>query len=387
MKNTGLILTGGGARAAYQVGVLKAIVDLLDDKQTNPFPIICGTSAGAINAASLACGANHFSNAVEMLQNIWGNFHVEQVYRADVSGILQTGAHWLSALMAGWFVRTTPRSLLDNTPLALLLQKALDVRQIDRSLASGALKAICITASGYASGESVNFYQCRNPDDIIPWRRSQRVSCSCRITHKHLLASSAIPFIFPSVHLHREYFGDGSMRQTSPISPAIHLGAERILIIGASRINEPARRFDSDQYPSLAQIGGHALSSIFLDSLNADVERMQRVNHTLSLIPPDSPIRTVSKLRPIQPLIIAPTERLDSIAAQHAHHLPPAMRLLLGGIGGTQKTGSALVSYLLFEPAYTQALIDLGIKDTLARKEEVLAFLHGEDMSRWNTGG
>ena len=297
---TGLVLTGGGARAAYQVGVLKAIAELLPDKTENPFPIICGTSAGAINAVSLACFARDFGQAVGYLRHVWEGFHAHHVYRSDPLGIARTGAHWLGALMAGWVVRTAPKSLLDNAPLAELLKKSLNLDDIGSAVEAGALRAICITASGYGSGQSVNFYDGVNT--IEPWTRHARVSCRCKLTVEHLLASSAIPFIFPAVLLNREFFGDGSMRQLAPISPAIHLGANRVLVI-------------------------------------------------------------------------APSERLDTLAAKHVKSLPWPVRMLLRGIGAMNRKGSALASYLLFEQDYTRALIDLGYADTMARREEVMRFL------------
>jgi NTE family protein len=370
---TGLILTGGGARAAYQVGVLKAIAELLPDKQANPFPIICGTSAGAINAASLACFSRDFSQAVQHMTGVWENFHAHQVYRSDAAGIAKTGAHWLGALMAAWIVRSAPKSLLDNAPLAAMLRRNLDLGDIDRALDAGALRALCITASGYASGQSVNFYQCHQ--DILPWARSQRVACRCNITFEHLLASSAIPFIFPAIKVNREYFGDGSMRQLAPISPAIHLGASRVLVVGAGRITEPNQRIAGDSYPSLAQIAGHALSSIFLDSLNVDIERMQRINRTLEMLPEERRQGGEVSLRPVDVLVIAPSERLDTIAARHIRALPWPVRALLRGIGATSRKGSALASYLLFEQDYTRALIDLGYQDAMQRGDEVQRFL------------
>ena len=368
---TGLVLTGGGARAAYQVGVLKAIAELLPDKTENPFPIICGTSAGAINAVSLACFARDFGQAVGYLRHVWEGFHAHHVYRSDPLGIARTGAHWLGALMAGWVVRTAPKSLLDNAPLADLLKKSLNLDDIGSAVEAGALRAICITASGYGSGQSVNFYDGVNT--IEPWTRHARVSCRCKLTVEHLLASSAIPFIFPAVLLNREFFGDGSMRQLAPISPAIHLGANRVLVIGAGRITEPRERSHSDSYPSLAQVAGHALSSIFLDSLNVDIERVQRVNHTLAMLPPE--LRAQAALRPVEVLVIAPSERLDTLAAKHVKSLPWPVRMLLRGIGAMNRKGSALASYLLFEQDYTRALIDLGYADTMARRDEVMRFL------------
>ncbi len=370
---TGLILTGGGARAAYQVGVLKYIADLLPDKVANPFPIICGTSAGAINAASLACFSRDFGQAVGYLCNVWENFHAHHVYRSDPLGIAKTGAHWLGALMAGWIVRTAPRSMFDNAPLAELLHRNLNLANIDAAIAAGALRALCITASGYASGQSVNFFQAQ--EGIETWARQQRVSARAQITIDHLLASSAIPFIFPAVKIHREYFGDGSMRQLAPISPAIHLGASRVLVIGAGRINEPSDRIRGESYPSLAQIAGHALSSIFLDSLNVDVERLVRINKTLSVIPAGLAARGEVALRPVEVLVISPSERLDTLAARHVKSLPWAVRAMLRGVGAMNRKGSALASYLLFESDYTRSLIDLGYRDTQARRDEVMRFL------------
>jgi NTE family protein len=235
------------------------------------------------------------------------------------------------------------------------------------------LHALSISASGYESGESISFFQAH--PSAQPWRRVQRLGIRARIGVDHLLASSAIPFIFPATRIHREFFGDGSMRQLAPISPAIHLGADRVLIVGASRKNEHPVRQRVDTHPSLAQIAGHALSSIFLDGLAVDIERMQRINQTLSAIPPEICQHSGIPLRPIKTLIIAPSEGLDRIAAEHASALPWAVKALLSGVGATNRHGGALTSYLLFEKPYTRALIDLGYADTMARSTEVGDFL------------
>lgn len=369
---TALVLTGGGARAGYQIGVLKAIRELLPDPKTNPFPILCGTSAGAINAAVLASRADDFGDAVERLLRVWQGFHAEHVYRADAAGIGLTAARWLGALSLGWLVRSAPRSLLDNAPLRQLLQERVDMARIDDVVTSRALRAVSVTCSGYNSGESVSFFQGRA--DLEPWRRSQRVGAHVKLDVEHLMASSAIPFLFPAVKLHREYFGDGSMRQLAPISPAIHLGAEKILVIGAGRMAEESARPEVSGYPSLAQVAGHTLASIFLDSLWMDIERMDRVNHTLSLIPEEQRRRNGVNLRPIEVLVISPSQRLDHLAAKHARALPWPVRALLRGIGAMNRNGGALTSYLLFEPPFTQALIDLGYRDTMAKRDEVQHF-------------
>jgi NTE family protein len=373
LPKTALILTGGGARAAYQVGVLAAVRDLLPDPRRNPFPIICGTSAGAINAASLAACAEDFGAGVTRLREIWANFHAGDIYRADPIGIAKSGARWLAALIFGWFMETNPRSLLDTSPLHKLLKRSIDLGRIEHAIASHALHSVSITCSGYASGESVSFFEGR--PDLEPWRRTQRIGAHVRLTLEHLLASSAIPFVFPAVKINREYFGDGSMRQLAPISPAIHLGADRVMVIGAGRMADETARHSDGDYPSLAQIAGHALSSIFLDSLSVDLERMKRINRTVSLIPDAVRKENGITLRPIEVLLISPSERLDHLAARHAHALPWPVRALLRGIGAMSRNGGALTSYLLFERSYTQSLIDLGYQDTMARREEVVRFL------------
>ncbi len=370
---TALVLSGGGARAAYQVGVLAAVRELLPDPRVNPFPILCGTSAGAINAAALGVYSEDFGDAVDNLLHIWRNFEAGQVYRADPLGIGKTGARWLMALMFGWAVERYPKSLLDNTPLRELLSDKLDFSRIDRAIRRGALYALSVTASGYTSGDSVAFFE--GGDGMEPWKRMQRASTRTPLKVEHLLASSALPFIFPAVKLNREYFGDGSMRQLAPMSPAVHLGAERIFIVGVGRMSEHDSRRRGDGYPSLAQVAGHALASIFLDQLMIDIEQLQRVNDILGRVPPEVMARMGLPLRPIETLVIAPSERLDDIAARHVDALPIGVRTLLGGIGGTRRAGGGLASYLLFEKPFTRALIDLGYRDTLARADDVRAFL------------
>jgi len=391
---TGLLLTGGGARAAYQMGVLEAIADLRQacgaGREPNPFPIITGTSAGAINAAALACGADDFDRTVRRIARVWRQFHASQVYGADSLSVMRSGARWLTLVSLGWALarwrRLRPRSLLDNAPLEKLLVKLVPLTRLPRLLRKGHLTALAVTASSYSSGEHVTFFE--SADGEQPWVRSQRKAVRDRITHEHLLASSAIPFVFPAkgitVDHHTEYFGDGSMRQSAPIAAAIHLGADRVLVIGAGRMHEP--QSDSTppptpSYPSLAQIAGHALSNIFLDALWVDVERVKRINQTLSLVPEEK--RQHSALRPVELLVIAPSQRLDAIAARHVGDLPGPVRSMLAALGVTSNMadvrGAALASYLLFEQGYTQELMALGRKDTLARRAEVCHFFGWKD--------
>jgi NTE family protein len=386
----GLILTGGGARAAYQVGVLRALTRMRRecgaDLARNPFGVIVGTSAGAINAAALACGADNFEAAVERVAEVWRDFHAEQVYRADSLGVIRSGAQWLTMLSIGWVIarwrRARPRSLLDNEPLAELLQRMVPLARLRLMLRSRHIHGLAVSASSYSSGLHVTFYDAAA--QIDPWTRSQRIAVQGRISHAHLLASSAIPFVFPASSIEldgtKEWFGDGSMRQTAPISPAVHLGSQKVLVIGAGRMHEPpGRRVESHAgYPSLAQIAGHALSNIFLDALAVDVERMRRINHTLSLLPESALAKTA--LRPIDVLVIAPSQRLDDLAAEHQNTLPVPVRAMLRGMGvsgqGRDARGAALASYLLFEAPYTRALMALGEADALARRDEVVAFFN-----------
>jgi len=373
----GLVLTGGGARAAYQVGFLRAVSHLLPRGTPNPFTIICGTSAGAINAAALASGATDFHRAVRQMLLIWRYFHADQVYRSDVLGVFGTGMRWFMAMLAGGLGKNNPSSLLDNAPLSQLLRERLDLSGIRRSIDAGALYALSITVSGYASGQSVSFFQ--SVPGLAGWQRARRIGIPEIIDFEHLLASSALPFIFPAVPLHREFFGDGSMRQIAPISPALHLGADRVVVIGVGRKmqNAPAR-VKMTGYPSLAQIAGHALNSIFLDGLEVDIERLQRINNTIKLIPPEARNKDKMQLREVDVLVISPSEEIDRIAANYAHELPRSIRYLLRGLGASRSGGATLTSYLLFERAYCRALIDLGYKDTMARRDEIARFINVE---------
>jgi NTE family protein len=382
-QKTALFLAGGGARAAYQVGVLQAILSLLSEHgwpaRKNPFEIICGTSAGAINATALACRADNFEESVTHLLGIWRNLEVEQVYRADSIGVLRSGARWLSLLSFGWLLRKwhtqPPSSLLDNSPLVGLLHKMLDLPRLDQALNSGVLDALAVSASSYTGGSHVTFYQSARA--IPSWRRAQRMSVQQQIGVDHLLASAAIPLIFPAVPLYCndrcEYFGDGSIREVAPVSPAIHLGATKILVIGSGHVGGPQRNFEEySGYPSLAQIAGHAMSSIFLDGLSVDLERITRINTTLALLTPEQ--RRQTPLRQVNLLAITPSVPLDSLASRHVGSLPLPIKTLLSTIGATERRGGALASYLLFEGSYTRSLIELGQIDTLSRRDEVLRF-------------
>ncbi len=390
----GLVLSGGGARGAYQVGVMEAIADIRKaagaQGQPNPFPIISGTSAGAINAAALACGADDFDSAVRRIVDVWKNIHTAQVYRSDSLSMLRSGAGLLSLLTLGWLIskwrHKTPRSLLNTAPLQDLLERIVPLERLPELIRQGHLQALAVSASSYSSGEHITFFE--GDALLAPWVRSRRRSVRERITYAHLLASSAIPFVFPATALqldgHTEYFGDGSMRQSAPVAPAIHFGATHVLVIGAGRMIEPKEQTGvgkPHRYPSLAQIAGHNLSSIFLDALPVDVERIRRINQTLALIAPEA--RSGSALHPVELLMIAPSQRLDAIAARYIGDLPPAVLTMLGGVGISEDSsdakGAALASYLLFESGFTRELMALGHADALQQRSEICTFFGWAD--------
>src|SRR5688500_9164380 len=282
----GLVLAGGGARAAYQVGVLKAIREMLPDPTVNPFPIICGTSAGAVNAGALAVRADDFGLAVENLVDVWRNFQPHHVYRADWYGATRNNLRWMAGFLFGAFMKRRRSSLLDNRPLEGLLAKYLDFSRIEQNISKGALDAVAITCSGYTSGHSCSFFQ--GAEGMEGWKRSTRIGIRTQLTVQHLMASSAIPFVFPPYHVNREFFGDGSMRQIAPVSPALRLGADRVVVVGTARIRHDApERLRGDNFPTLAQIAGHVMNSIFLDSHSVDIERLERINRTVSCVSPD----------------------------------------------------------------------------------------------------
>jgi NTE family protein len=373
---TGLILSGGGARAAYQVGVLAAIADLLPDAAHNPFPVIVGTSAGAINAVGLACGALHFTEAVRRLTAVWQGFHTHQVYRSDWPGVLRQASRFIGHSLLG-LGGDIPVALLDSSPLAELLRRELDFTGIAAAVRQRQLRAVAVTAFGYETGQAVTFYQGRATID--PWFRHRRVGVPTRLGLEHLLASASIPLIFPPVKINREYFGDGAVRQPAPISPALHLGATRVLVVGVS--GSPAANAVEDvprpqhvRPPSLAQIGGHMLNSTFIDSLESDIELLERLNQMSRLIPPELHPRGLG-LKPVEVLVIAPSRPLDVIAARHRRELPRALRLFLRGPGATQASGAGVLSYLLFEPGYCNELIELGYQDAMAQQSELIEFL------------
>ncbi|WP_248796882.1 patatin-like phospholipase family protein [Pseudomonas sp. MWU13-2105] len=370
---TGLILSGGGARAAYQVGVLAAIAELLPPGAVNPFPVIVGTSAGAINAVSLASGAMDFTSAIERLTAFWQGFRSHLVLRSDWPGVIRQASRFVGHSLLGLGTQV-PVALLDSSPLRDLLNDKLHLPGIDHAIEQQRLHAVAVTAFGYESGQAVTFYQGKGAIDS--WLRHRRVGVPTQLSVEHLLASSAIPLLFAPVRLGQEFFGDGAVRQSAPISPALHLGATRVLVVGVSGnprgVDSATERTYSGQQPSLAQIGGHMLNSTFIDSLESDIELLQRLNQFSRLLPPQP--RSLG-LAPVDVLVIAPSQPIDEIAARHRHELPAALRFFLRGPGATRTSGAGVLSYLLFEAAYCSELIELGRRDALAKREELCRFL------------
>jgi NTE family protein len=378
----GLVLTGGGARAAYQAGVLVGIRRVLLDggwpANVNPFRVFCGTSAGAINVTALASAADEFFDAVARLALVWGTLEPGQVYRVDAGGALGNAAQWLGGTGLGWLIRRQPRAFFDTGPLNDLLVRMVDFERLAGNLDAGRLDALAVSASSYTSGRHVTFFQSRHARE--PISRSQRLAYPARLTADHLMASSAIPFLFPAIPLvmdgRNEYFGDGSMRQIAPISPAIHLGARKILVIGSAELDRSAANGgdagSQHAYPSLAQVGAHALSSIFLDALASDLERLERINRTIAALPPDALSRTT--LQTLQTLVISPSRPLGRVATPHVKRLPRSVRTLLRVMGATSGRGAGFSSYLLFDRSYTRRLLALGRRDALAKRAQIEAF-------------
>ncbi|EKF75235.1 hypothetical protein A11A3_04625 [Alcanivorax hongdengensis A-11-3] len=373
----GLILSGGGARAAYQVGVLSAMAEMVPRGERNPFPIICGTSAGALNAAALAANADNFRVAVRGLERVWSNITAEQVYRTEFFACLKGVLRWLfSGVATG---RTPEKSaLLDNTPLQRLLNLVINFRKISGNLDAGNLRALAITASNYGSGESVSFFQ--GHDELQEWTRARRLGKRSHIGVQHLLASAAIPILFPAEKVDGGFYGDGALRQLAPVSPALHLGASRLLVIGVSGNASAHHQRRLSGYPSMAQVLGHVLNSIFVDTLEGDVERLERINHTLGSVSERARKRNDIQLRQVEVLKIYPSEPIDEIAAEHVRELPRSVRFFLRGSGATRSPGASAMSYLLFQPGFTRTLLELGRKDALARADDIRAFLSEAPM-------
>lgn len=363
-----LVLPGGGARGSYQVGVLKGIMQIIEKKAC--FPIITGTSAGAINATVLASYANDLSYGVERLEKFWTSIHCHDIYRTDAKVIAKTIMKVIGAILFSRFGVSAPRSLLDNSPLAQFLKRELNLPKIDNAINNGYLQGLAITASSYDTSVAKCFYQ--GSSTIKPWRRTRRLGIPTKISVEHILASAALPFLFPAQLIGNEYYGDGGLRMLAPLSPAIHLGADKIMVIG-TRDESPIPIPDvAGDYPSMGELGGYMLDTIFMDTLMGDLSRLNRINETIALLDEDK--KNQYRLRPIDTMIIKPSIDVRGVTEKHAGDIPGPVRTLLKMIGGWGKDWR-MPSYLLFEPPYTKDLIALGYQDALNQRDRIMDFL------------
>ncbi len=376
---TALVLTGGGARAAYQVGVLKAAAELLPKRSHNPFSIITGTSAGAINAVALGASANNFRLAVKKVERIWGNLHVEQIFKAGYLDLLGGMLRLFASLFHQGVGVRKPLSILNNAPLAELLSRVIDFGDLERRLEGGLLDAIGVTASSYDSGESVTFYQSNLDGKVLPqWQKARRRGVATRLGVKHLLASSAIPTILPATRIGDSYYGDGALRQVSPISSALQLGAERIMVVGVSGNPNSVPVAQHERHsPSLARMMGHVFNSAFIDALESDMENVSRVNELLGILLNDNPYADTAGMRLVDFICINPSVDISELVSGHLANLPGSVRRLLKMTGATPAGGgTSMASYLLFEADFCRELIDCGYRDAMAQRDALMQFFY-----------
>lgn len=370
---TGVILPGGGARAAYQAGVLAGIAEWFGPAAPVPFPVIVGTSAGAMNAAYLAANMAQFVPAAEELVKLWSQLKVKQVYHPEYRKVFGVLLHWAWSLLSGGLGESNPRSLLDNTPLRRLLADNIEFDRIAGHIDDGILRGLAVTVAGYASERSLSYFQAA--PGVQSWWRQRREGRPTRIELDHVMASLGLPIVFPAVNIGGEWCGDGSTRQFAPLSPAIHLGAERILVID-TQYPAPQRTRSDPRYPSLSRVMGYLFDTIFSDSLHADLERLERINRTLDYVRGQTGREpTGMGLSEIETLVIAPSQRPVEIAARYVTSLPKAMRWLLRSLGGEVEGGYQLLSYMLFESTYCREMIELGRRDAQSRRQEISRFL------------
>lgn len=366
----GLVLSGGGARAAYQLGVLQAVNKILDNPTQTPFPILTGISAGAINSCVLATHSHQFSEGVDRLSKVWEAFQPEHVYRTDISYLTKNLLNWVWGMARSKGKPENPLALLDNTPLKKLLTSVVQFDSIQDNINKGNLDALCTTAYNYNSGDSVSFYQ--GHEELADWHRFRRRGQADFINVEHLLASSAIPMVFPSGAIDGVHYGDGAMRLLAPLSPALHLGARKLFVITVNPLK--SKEIKQIATPSLGDISGHLLNSIFIDSLESDIERLIRVNELLAHIPETDTIKGDLSLKPVDALVISPSIDPAMLAGQYFEDLPKGLKFFFNRIGVGEDKGESILSYLLFYAPFTQHLMRIGFEDGLAEEKAIREF-------------
>lgn len=366
-RPTGLILSGGGSRAAYQVGVLRAISHLFPKNARNPFQVIAGTSAGALNAATLASHARLFRFAVKRLEFVWKNLRSDQIYDPESGGFLSSASSVLLGMLSNRSGENSV-SLFDNSPLSDLLSRVIHFDRIQHNIDIGLVNALSVTASDYSSGESVSFYQAVK--GIKDWTGPHRLGKRTVLKLHHLMASSAIPVIFPAVEIDGRFYGDGAVRQLAPTSTAIHLGARRLLVIGVSGNRSGAAVQVSDPVaPGLLNIVGHILNSAFVDTLENDLEFLRHMNEVIPYVPKRGMKQISRPLHEIELLEISPSRELNSLASEFYDELPrPLSRYIKDDGTGT------MLSLILFEKGFCNALLELGYADAMAKEAEIRQF-------------
>ncbi|CAM6053785.1 unnamed protein product [Sphagnum tenellum] len=404
----GLVLTGGGARAAYQAGVIKGVTEILGAKVPSalpstlpaavaevnpekppnhskliepPFSILAGISAGAINTAFLASKAADFYGATQDLCKLWNELEIDLVLDTDFSTLGKIGARWLRDLsLGGVFGCSGANHLLETTPLKKFLEGYINFKEIKNNIHSKLIRGVALSVTNYKTGTAISYFD--GHPSIEPWLRSSRIGLRTDLVLEHVLASASIPLLFAPVAIGHSFFGDGGIRMTSPLSPAIHLGADRILAIGIRYARPDSYVLEINQSQemhsvTLADISGVLLNAAFLDTLESDIERMERINQTLALMPEELKKKHPQKLRSIPVLAIRPSQDLGTLASEQFHLFPRMLRFLLKGIGASDRQGWDLLSYLAFDKTYTGCLLDLGYHDAYQMKDQILEFFLG----------
>jgi len=375
---TALVLSGGGARAAYQVGVLKAVSELLPRQVASPFSIVCGTSSGALNATRLACHSENFAGSVHALELLWSALSSKQVHRVGYRHLLGS----VVRLLVSFFRHGKPcgraLSLLDNTPLREMLEQHIDLHRLEPMMSDGLLHALCISALGYSSGSNLFFFQ--GKEEIQSWNASARAGVRCKLTYDHIMASMALPMIFPAVKINREYFGDGALRQSAPLSAALHLGAKKLFVIGvAGGAGRAPERELTVHLPTLAQVMGQLINSAFIDSLAEDMIMLKRFNRFAECMTSEQ--REQLHVKPVELLVIEPTVKFDQLASEFVRYLPKSMQRLLSITGANLSRNSNLASYILFEKEYCMELIRCGYLDAMKQEGAIVDFFTDSDSA------